>query len=288
MSKQRSDGIDYEETGEGPTIVLVPGSCSTGAAWRPVMAALNGRFRCVTTSLLGYGGTAERRTANDASIWHEADIVEAVIRRAAGPVHLVGHSFGGLAALAVALRDRVALESLTIAEAPAANLLRECREHRHYRAFRDMTDAYVDAFCGGDPAAIATMIDFYGGSGTFAAWPPRVRAYALERTPVNILDWASVYGFRLPPSALAGVDLPVLVLRGGDSHPAVQRANELLSIHIPGASLVTVDGAAHFLISTHAEAVAAAIARHVAQAERMRERAATFQADQRYQYAVCD
>jgi pimeloyl-ACP methyl ester carboxylesterase len=77
------------------------------------------------------------------------------------------------------------------------------------------------------------------------------------------------------------------VLRGGDSNPAVQRANELLSIHIP-TSLVTVDGAAHFLISTHAEAVAAAIARHVARAEWMRERAAIFEADKRYQYAVCD
>jgi pimeloyl-ACP methyl ester carboxylesterase len=132
------------------------------------------------------------------------------------------------------------------------------------------------------------MIDFYGGSGTFAGWPPRVRAYALETTPVNILDWASVYGFRLPPSALAGVDVPVLVLRGGDSHPAVQRANELLSIHIPAASLVTVDGAAHFLISTHAEAVAAAIIRHVAQAERVRERAATSEAGEHYQFAVCD
>ena len=29
--------IDYQETGAGPTVVLVPGSCSTGAAWRPVM-----------------------------------------------------------------------------------------------------------------------------------------------------------------------------------------------------------------------------------------------------------
>jgi pimeloyl-ACP methyl ester carboxylesterase len=45
--------IDYDECGSGPTIVLVPGSCSTGAAWRPVMAAWDGRFRCVTTSLLG-------------------------------------------------------------------------------------------------------------------------------------------------------------------------------------------------------------------------------------------
>ncbi len=268
----RADRIDYEETGDGPTIVLVPGSCSTGAAWRPVMAALNGRFRCVTTSLLGYGGTAERRTACDSSIAHEVDIVEAVIRRAAHRVHLVGHSFGGLVALAVALRGRVPLESVTIAEAPAANFLREIGEHRHYRAFRDMTDAYLDAFCGGDTTAIATMIDFYGGSGTFASWPPRVRAYAVETTPVNILDWASVYGFRLPPSALVAVDVPVLVLRGGESHPAVQRANELLSTHIGGASLVTIAGAAHFLISTHAEAVAAAIAHHVAGAERMRDR----------------
>lgn len=53
--------------GSGPTIVLLPGSCSTGAAWRPVIAAWNDRFRTVTTSLLGYGGTAERRTAADPS-----------------------------------------------------------------------------------------------------------------------------------------------------------------------------------------------------------------------------
>ena len=30
--------IDYDESGAGPTLVLVPGSCSTGAASRPVMA----------------------------------------------------------------------------------------------------------------------------------------------------------------------------------------------------------------------------------------------------------
>jgi hypothetical protein len=37
-----SGAIDYEETGTGATIVLVPGSCSTGAAWRPVVAHWNG------------------------------------------------------------------------------------------------------------------------------------------------------------------------------------------------------------------------------------------------------
>jgi pimeloyl-ACP methyl ester carboxylesterase len=223
----------------------------------------------VTTSLLGYGGTAERRTALDADIAHEADILEAVIRRAACPVHLVGHSFGGLAALAVALRNRVPLLSLVIVEAPAAELLRLAGEHRHYRAFRAMTDAYFEAFRAGETTAIEAMIDFYGGAGSFAAWPQRVRNYAVETTPVNILDWASAYGFPLTPAALATIAVPALVVWGGDSHPAVQRANELLAQCMARASAVALAGAAHFAISTHAEAVASVIAAHVVRSEHM-------------------
>jgi pimeloyl-ACP methyl ester carboxylesterase len=121
--------IDYEERGRGATIVLVPGSCSTGAAWRPVIAALNGRFRYVTTSLLGYGGTAERRTAGDPAISHEAEILESVVRRTGGRAHLVGHSFGGLVALAVAFRNQVSLPS-------ASRALRSCGLPEHHLTTR--------------------------------------------------------------------------------------------------------------------------------------------------------
>src|ERR1019366_7167041 len=144
---------------------------------------------------LGYGGTTERRTRGDASISHETDALESVIRRAGGRVHLVGHSFGGLVALAVALLNRVPLASLAILEAPAMEVLREEGDDQHYLAFRQMTESYFAAFEGGSVEAIASMIDFFGGAGTFAAWPPRVRAYAVATTPANVLDWASAYGF---------------------------------------------------------------------------------------------
>jgi pimeloyl-ACP methyl ester carboxylesterase len=181
--------IDYDETGEGPTVVLVPGSCSTGAAWRPIIAHLHHEFRCVTTSLLGYGGTAERRSRDAAGIADEADIVEEVIRRSGGPVHLVGHSFGGLGALAVAMRHPELLLSLTILEAPAAEVLRETGEEQLYGEFRTMTGAYFGAYGAGEPHAIERMIDFYGGAGTFRSWPQRVRDYAVTTTPANLLDW---------------------------------------------------------------------------------------------------
>jgi len=263
MIEEARGRIDYDESGSGQTIVLVPGSCSTGAAWRPVIGEWNGRFRCVTTSLLGYGGTSERRTKDDASIAYEAEILEAVIRKAGGKVHVVGHSFGGGIALIVALRKRVPLASLTIVEAPAIEFLRGVGEYEHYRTFRDMTEAYFAAFEGGDKEAVATMIDFFGGDGTFASWPPRLREYAIETTHVNILDWASAYGFPISPDALATVDVPTLVLCGGASHPAMQRANELLSECIPGASFATIERAAHFMIATHTKKVARMIAQHV-------------------------
>lgn len=267
MIQHKHGRIDYDETGDGPAIVLVPGSCSTGAAWRPVVSQWNGGYRCVTTSLLGYGGTAERRTAQDTDVAHEAEILEAVIRHAGCPVHLVGHSFGGLTALAVTLRKKVPLLSLTIIEAPAAAILRHMGEREHYQAFREMTEAYFAAFEAGESAAIERMIDFYGGAGTFAGWPQRVRDYAIETTPVNILDWASGYGFALTPELLAAIDIPALVLWGGVSHPAVQRANELLAFCLPNALALSISGAAHFMIATHARDVADTIARHVASVE---------------------
>jgi pimeloyl-ACP methyl ester carboxylesterase len=260
--------IDYHETGSGATIVLVPGSCSTGAAWRPVTAAFQERFRCVTTSLLGYGGTAERRRADDPSISHEAEALEWVIRKAGKPVHLVGHSFGGLVSLAVALRNQIKLASLTIVEAPAVGLLTERNEHLHYRAIRRMTDAYFASFRNGKADAIATMIDFYGGAGTFASWPERVRAYAVQMTAVNILDWASAYSFPLSTASLSAIKIPTLVVIGRDSHPAMHAINALLGECIGGASLAVIPGAAHFMIATHARELATLLSQHVHFVER--------------------
>jgi pimeloyl-ACP methyl ester carboxylesterase len=262
--------IDYDEQGSGPTLVLVPGSCSTGAAWRPMIAGWKGHFRCITTSLPGYGGTAERRTTEDVSIRYLAETLETVIRQAGGPVHLIGHSFGGLVALAVALRKQVMLESLVIIEAPATEILRERGEHRHYQTFRHMADAYFNDYLGGNAEAIAAMIDFYGGPGTYASWPQRLRDYAIKTTKTNLLDWRTAFGFSLPAAALETLDVPTLVCIGDRSHPAVQRANDLLSQDINGTPAVAIGGAAHFMIATHVDELCSLVARHVLGAETLR------------------
>jgi pimeloyl-ACP methyl ester carboxylesterase len=262
MIEDARGAMDYDESGSGPTIVLVPGSCSTGAAWRGVIAEFGGAFRCVTTSLPGYGASAERRPPDDPAIAHLAEALEEVVARADAPVHLVGHSFGGLVAVAVAMRGRASLASLTVLEAPAIELLREHGEAAYYGAFREMSSGYFAAFKCEDRSAIAHMVDFYGGPGTFASWPDRVRAYAMDTTAVNIRDWESAFAFPLR-AALAEIRLPTFVGWSGNSHPAIQRANALLVEGISGAAFSPIPGAAHFMISTHPGETARLIASHV-------------------------
>ncbi|MDX2203801.1 MAG: alpha/beta hydrolase [Hyphomicrobiaceae bacterium] len=254
--------IDCKTYGSGPVMVLVPGSCSTGAAWRPIIDALGDGWTYVTTSLLGYGATSERRTADDTSIDRECEVVEEIVRRTGEGVHLVGHSFGGLVSIAVLLRAKVAVAGLTVIEAPALELLRAVGEEEHYAAFTSMTDDYFARFANGEPDAIAHMIDFYGGPGTFASWPPRVRDYAVATTPVNIRDWASARGMPLTPAMLATVDVPTLVLTGSRSHPAVSRANALLATHMPRGRLVILEEASHFMIATHPQLIAQLVSEH--------------------------
>ena len=266
--KAEPSSIEYNEFGSGPTVVLVPGSCSTGAAWRSVVSHLGDGFRCVTTSLLGYGETDERRTMADASIDHECHVVEQVIERAGGRVHLVGHSFGGLVALAVALRGHAPLASLTILEAPAVGLLGGEGDESHYRDFMHLTDSYFRSYRNGNREAIAAMIDFYGGPGTFDLWPERVQSHAVETTEVNMLDWAGAYAFTPSNAALSALAVPTEIIVGAMSRRAVQRANELVMHSIPGAELWEIEGAAHFMIATHPEQVAKIISARVGDADR--------------------
>jgi pimeloyl-ACP methyl ester carboxylesterase len=105
MLNANGHAIDYQETGEGPAVLFLPGSFSTPAAWRGVQTRLPQNYRFVGTSLLGYGGTQETRSPVDPAISHQIRMIDAVARHIDAPLHLVAHSFGGAVALTTALAN---------------------------------------------------------------------------------------------------------------------------------------------------------------------------------------
>ena len=243
--------VEYFECGEGPALLLLPGSFGTGSGWKAVTDRFTRIHRIVTTSLLGYGATAERRPLGNATMRQQTEVIDRILERIGEPTHVVGHSFGSLAALAHAVDGAIKPASLMLVEANPLGLLKTWGEADLYAMFGTMTRGYFAEFEGGRPDAARLVIDFYGGEGTFAAFPAKVRDYVIETTPANIRDWSSGTPFEPPLAAYQQISARTLVVRGGNGHPAMMRIAEILAQVIPHGRLETVAGGSHFLPATN-------------------------------------
>jgi len=99
---------NVHDQGAGPPIVLIHGSgpgVSAWANWRPVLPVLATRFRVVAPDMVGFGYTDRPAGIRyDMATWvtQALDLMDALGIRDA---HLVGNSFGGALALALAIRE---------------------------------------------------------------------------------------------------------------------------------------------------------------------------------------
>jgi pimeloyl-ACP methyl ester carboxylesterase len=80
-----SSDIEYAESGSGPALLFMPGAFSTGAASRGVIEHLGEGYRVITTSLLGYGATAERRPAGNRTMAQQVEVLKRPSRTLARP-----------------------------------------------------------------------------------------------------------------------------------------------------------------------------------------------------------
>lgn len=96
----RGRTVRLAETGEGPPAVVIHGALQTGADWMlgPI-APLARRFRALVPDRPGHG-LSTRRRGEGAPLAQAEALREAVRRRGAERPVLVGHSFGGMVALA--------------------------------------------------------------------------------------------------------------------------------------------------------------------------------------------
>jgi pimeloyl-ACP methyl ester carboxylesterase len=109
-----------------PTVVLVHGYPDTQAVWDPVVERLAPRFHVVTYDVRGAGGSSAPRGRAAYHLDRLADDFDAVCRaiaptRAARPVHLVGHDWGGIQGWEFVTRPRFAgrVASFTTIAGPA-------------------------------------------------------------------------------------------------------------------------------------------------------------------------
>ena len=150
---------NYHEVGHGDPVLLIHGSgpgVSAWANWRLTMPRLATRFRVIAPDMVGFGFT-ERPTGvrYDLDTWvgHALGLLDALrIDRA----HIVGNSFGGALALALAIRHPQRVRRLVLMGAAGVPFTRASIRPGVQEAFAAMFPAprqrWVDALASPEEA----------------------------------------------------------------------------------------------------------------------------------------
>src|SRR3954462_12885429 len=106
-----------------PTVIALHCSGASGQMWRHLAALLGDRFSLLAPDLIGCGAAAPWNGAHDFTVADEAALTIGLIDASHGPVHLVGHSYGGGVALRVARERPSRIASLTLYEPSLLSVL---------------------------------------------------------------------------------------------------------------------------------------------------------------------
>jgi pimeloyl-ACP methyl ester carboxylesterase len=182
-----------------------------------------------------------------------------------GPVHVVGHSYGGLVALHLALAGRIALRSLTLIEPVAFFLLPHAGAHEAWMEIRALGDSYAAGIAAGETeAALRQFIDYWAGRGAWDAMDETLRAQIRRSARKIVLDFQ--VAFTDPGlEAVRALKCPVRVVSGGRSRAPTQHIASFLADALPSAEFEVVADANHLLPVTHPDMVAAMLLRELAE-----------------------
>lgn len=247
----------FREVGSGPGVVCLHSNASGSGQWRGLMDALVPKFHVLAADSYGAGKSPPWPADRKITLGDEVALLEPVLARAGDPFALVGHSYGGAIALIAAVTQPHRVRALALYEPTLFALVeQESPSPNAVDGIRNTVVASVAALKAGDRAGAARcFIDFWMGTGSFDRMPERNQAVIAEAV-TNVQGWKdALFGEPTPLKALAGLDVPVLLIVGKKS-PLSSRAVAQRLMHVlPRVEVLELDGLGHMGPVTHPEIV---------------------------------
>lgn len=247
----------------GNLVVALHCSGGRGGQWRPLGKQLKTGFTVDAPNLADIPQTAGW---NNSSISCAAMPHIARIDRHDGPVHLVGHSYGGVVVLHIAASRPERVASLTLYEPAAFQLLKELGP-AGAGAIRDIAALAArirDAVATNRTTdSAAQLVDYWDGRGAWKAMDPKSRNEIAACLLELMLKFQAIFDDPMGSADLAGCRFPVLIMHG-DRSPAPSRlVVRHLTHRMAGAASTEVAGAGHLGPITHPYEIARRMARHI-------------------------
>jgi pimeloyl-ACP methyl ester carboxylesterase len=233
--------IAYRTSGVGPPLVLVHGTTADHTRWRPLLPHLEQHVTVHAVDRRGRGGSGDAASYDVVREFEDVvAVVDDVAAEAGAPVALLGHSFGAFCALGAASRTPH-LAALVLYEPPLG------------AAAQDLPDGVVERIelllaAGDRERALELMLRevVRMPPGELAAvraqpsWQGRVAAaHTVPR------ELRSVTPDALRVALPAAVDVPVLLVTGGDSPGSFRRDVDAVAAAVGDARVAVIDGQQH-------------------------------------------
>ena len=257
--------VAYSDVGSGTAVLALHGSASSRRLWQPLAAALIGSYRVIAPDLHGYGETSPWTPGDSAA--RDIELAVALARQVRGPLHLVGHSYGGVVALEAAAALGTRLASLTLIEPVVLGLLRAARDEA-WTAIAALAGRHIDLVAAGEYEECAeAFIRYWAGTSAWSAMPAPARARVVATMPKTADEWRLVFHLQRGSGDFARLGVPTLLVRGTHTTLAARRVVDHLAAALPNREVVEIEGAGHLSPLSHSAAVCAAIAQHLDRCE---------------------
>jgi pimeloyl-ACP methyl ester carboxylesterase len=240
-------------------VLLIHSGGFTSRQWRKLGELLAPRHRVIAPDLLGYG--AERWPAGKP--FHFREDVAMLAGLLDEPAHVVGHSYGGLLALQLALARPDAVRRIAVYEPVAFGILDEPEDAAAREAIGRLEPYRPDA-AGVDERWLEGFVDWWQGAGAWRALGAETRQAFRDVGWKLSQEVASLAADRTDRARYASIAAPALILGGERTHPAELHVVRKLARTLPHATLQLFPGLGHMGPITHAAAINAAIAAFLA------------------------
>ena len=263
--------IAYDDVGpenvKAAPVLLLHASGASRRQWRSFVEAESARRRCLAPDRIGYGETADR-SGRASSMAQEMAVVDHLRALAGGPVHLVGHSYGGAVAAAYAQAHAGDLLSLTLIEPVLFHLLRHHGPSAQWDEIARLASSHIAHVEAGrlNDAADAFMT-YWLGTTAWNAMPAAQRAAVTATMPKVAQEWRQMWSGGRAPTTRWQPTIPVLLIEGCATTPAAKTIMRHLAGNLLRAERKRVEGAGHLAPITHAATVNALIAEFIAQVD---------------------